>query len=271
MAATKNGYKLADTNMPAFIEQLTHYETKCRQHLSRVRLSHVLGLSAIHWTEAYSDETSAELIRRSFDIRVRQEFESKLPSMLHEVHLVSLKANFELFLNRVLWAVWTSYFRELKSIISANEQLSMRGLADSIAATESIIDDARALIIDRLVPRYGLGSFATALENTTQIRLHQILNRKDYHYWPQIFTAFEVRHLIEHRDSQIDKKFRMDLAPYWTNSTWGARESLDRLKRIAVEEADVAQTYEAMCEATGLVAEAVLEWSSRNAGGHQAH
>ena len=42
--------------MSEFGDRLTHYETKCRQHLSHVRLSHVLALGALSGGQVRSND-----------------------------------------------------------------------------------------------------------------------------------------------------------------------------------------------------------------------
>src|SRR6266404_8185250 len=78
-------------DMPDFAERVMHYDTKCRQHLSRVRLSHVLALGALRWEQVRSDQKYEDLIRSSFGNGTQDVFETKLRMVLHELHLVSLK------------------------------------------------------------------------------------------------------------------------------------------------------------------------------------
>jgi hypothetical protein len=49
------------------------------------------------------------------------------------------------------------------------------------------------------------------------------------------------------------------MARFWVHSSWGARHSLERLEKIAVEE-DVIETCTAMLQATGLLTAEVLRW-----------
>lgn len=202
------------------------------------------------------------MIGASFGSRRDDIFEATLRSVLHELHLVSLKANFELFLNRLLSTMWTFYFADLSHTISAGESVPLRELAESFERVAEPGAGARDLVIDRIIPVHGLHRFESALKQAANIQLRDVLNHKDYRSWPQIYTAFEVRHLVEHRDGKVDNGFRERLRAVWSNSSWGVRESLQHLKKIAVEEEDVIQTYTAMLEATGLFTEAVLRWSS---------
>ena len=47
--------------------------------------------------QIYLDDDVAELARESFVVDLEPSFEPKLCSVLHQIHLGSLKANFELF------------------------------------------------------------------------------------------------------------------------------------------------------------------------------
>jgi hypothetical protein len=111
-------------------ERLTHYDTECRKHLNRVRLSHLLALEAVRFEQDRLDKKHGDLIRASFGNGMQDVFETKLRRVLHELHIVSLKTNFELFLNRLLSTVWTFHFAELAPHISGDEHISLRELAE---------------------------------------------------------------------------------------------------------------------------------------------
>jgi hypothetical protein len=136
-------------------------------------------------------------------------------------------------------------------------------LATSILETGESNADLREFIIAKIVRNQGLAHFTGLLQNATQIRLDELLNAKDFHYWPQIRTAFETRHLLEHRDGKVDAGFREVVAHYWPNSSWGGRLSLEGLERVAVEEEDVIATHDAMLNATELLTIELLRWSRR--------
>lgn len=63
------------------------------------------------------------------------------------------------------------------------------------------------------------------------------------------------------------KNFKTKLAQFWPNSTWG-HQPLQTLEKLVIEEEDVDKTYAAMLDATSLLTEEVLLWSSRNTGRH---
>jgi len=252
--------------MSEFADRLTHYETKCRQHLSRVRLSHVLALGTLSGGQVQSEEI-AGLIRASFDDEILDRYETKVRTVLHHLHLLSLKTNFELFLNRLLTTVWTFQFPVLSLTIPRDMSLLVRDLATEFGHTIESTVDVRNFIIDKIVAVHGLQQLKTALQKTIRIALPHVLNHKNIHYWPQIYTAFEVRHLVEHRDGRVDREFVRKMALTWVQSSWGKHGIIpEPLEKVPVEEEDVIKTYEAMSEATSLLTTEVLRWSGQTNG-----
>src|ERR1700734_2551946 len=133
--------------MPEFSERVAYYGTKCREHLSRVRLSHELALGAAGSERTRSDQSVDDLIRASFGDKMPASVEMKVFEVLYKVHLMSLKANFELFLNRLLSTVWTFHFTDLAPTIAVEKPLSLRELATSIIESNA---DARAFVIEKI-------------------------------------------------------------------------------------------------------------------------
>ena len=120
-------------------------------------------------------------------------------------------------------------------------------------------------VIDRMVPGHGLRPFTNEIKKTTGVSLKYVLDTSNPSYWPQIYTAFEVRHLVEHRDGKIDAEFRSNVAQCWPNTTWGRRgNNLQQLEKIEVADEDVVTTYHTMLDAARLMTEAVLDWASKN-------
>ena len=238
-------------------ERLRHYHTKCIQHLNRVRLSHVLALKALQNEQALMTQECQSLVRASFVDMPPTEKLAKMHEALHSQHLCSLKINFEQFLNRLLTTVWSFNFTKLAAKVSGREEVKLRELADSIVAAGESSVDMRDFFIGRIVPVQGLETFDDAFRDATQIRLRDVLYGKNHRYWPQILTAFEIRHLVEHRDGSVDVKFRRVVKDVWSNSSWGEL-SLDRLRKVPVREADVIETHGAMLNAADLITERLL-------------
>jgi hypothetical protein len=254
--------------MTDFAERIKHYETKCRQHLNRVRLSHELALGALSAERVQTNEF-VELIHASFDEDGQDRYEAEVRSGLSKLHLLSLKANFELFLNRVLSTVLKFQWPNLSSVILRDaHEISVRELAASFAHATDSSGEVQEFIIDRIVPSNGLGQFERVLEQATGIRLRRLIYGKDKtkRCWPQIYTAFAVRHLVEHREGRVDQRFREQVVDVWAQSTWGKCSDLERLDKVPVEKEDVAETCTAMLEATSLLSGELLSWSSSQAG-----
>ncbi len=184
-------------------DRLTHYKIKCSQNLNRVRLSHILALKAVQDEQILSEGKYQDLVRASF-ANTEQDNKNlaRMRTVLHNQHLLSLKINFELFLNRLLSTIWAFHFTELAPTISGEVSLSEIG-ATVVEAGESPAD-LREFIIEKVVGNQGLEHFEKVLKRATQIRLRDVLYAKDFHYWPQIYTAFQARHLVEHRDGKVD-------------------------------------------------------------------
>lgn len=98
--------------------RLRYYSDQGRRHLKRVLLSHRMALDTVQRAPFIRGGKYAELIRGSFPTARREEYILKVSNGLHEVHLVSLKSNFELFLNRILSTIWAFHFAELAGTIS---------------------------------------------------------------------------------------------------------------------------------------------------------
>ena len=128
--------------------------------------------------------------------------------------------------------------------------------------TDSSVE-VQEFVIDKIVPANGLEGFQDVLKKTIGIDLRGVLYSKDKQCWPQICTAFAVRHLVEHRDGRVDRKFREKVEQVWGESSWSRHTDIKRSKKVPVEEKDVDKTCDAMLEATGLLAEEVRRWSLR--------
>ena len=242
-------------------ERLRHYHIKCSQHLNRVRLSHLLALKALENEKPLVDTDYQDLVLASFADMPWPKTLAKMHSALHKQHLVSLKINFELFLDRLLTTVWSFNFAELAAKVSRKEEeVPLHELAESIVRAGESNVDMRDFVIGRIVPEHGLHKFEEKLKDATKVRLRDILYAKNRHYWPQILTAFEIRHLVEHRDGWVNAKFRENVKDVWSNSSWGERLSLDGLHKVPVEEVDVIKTHDAMLNSVDIITEKLLQW-----------
>src|SRR5687767_9746533 len=118
-------------------ERVTFYYQKCEQHLSRVRVSHLLALRAVDIGVADSHEDFRKIVDVAFPNLNAARIEQKLMSGLNQVHLVALKADFELFLNRVLTALVVEGLQRAAEDMSAEKRLKLiHVLVDSLLRGE---------------------------------------------------------------------------------------------------------------------------------------
>jgi hypothetical protein len=239
--------------------RLRHYGKKCEEHLTRVRLSLQLSLDAVERITCNSAAAINELVRASFDQPSPAILDSKLRWGLCELHLLALKADFELFLNRMLTVVWDAHFERLASERTPKKDVRLKELAASVARGVC----GRDFVVEAVVPKHGLDELAASLRETTGIELSENLPGYDFTRWSQVSVAFQVRHLVEHLDGKADPKFRREVQKYWCHSTWCKRHpDLEDLDRIRVELVDVDYTYTAMRDAARLLTHALLKWDA---------
>jgi hypothetical protein len=245
--------------------RLNYYKRKCHEHLSRVRLSHAFALERLRRNGLFSDGSVNELISASFANGLHEQAgNQKLEKVINELHLMALKANFELYLNRLLTTLWTFHFSQLVDTIAGDKRISLADLASAVAEHADEFS-AKKFVIEQIVPGYGLRRFTNEIKKTIHVSVEDVLDTKDPTYWPQIYTAFEVRHLIEHCDGKVDGDFREHVAASWPNTTWGRHgNNLWTVEKVEVAEEDVKITYSAMLEAARLITEQVIGWGSKN-------
>lgn len=238
-------------------ERLRHYGTKGEQHLTRVLLSHRLALDGLRFDDERSPRVS-DIVRASFDSIDPAALDVKLRRGLHELHLTALKSEFELYLNRVLTVFWSAHFVSLAGNTSKRE-IPLREVAD--ATLQGI--SGQDLIVEKMVPNHGLRAFVDALKVATGIKLPKDLPNYDFALWSQIQVAFQVRHIIEHRDGKIDGDFLANVRTFWGHSSWSERNApITARDRITVEESDVTCTHKAMHKAVSILTNLLAKASS---------
>jgi hypothetical protein len=152
----------------------------------------------------------------------------------------------------MVYCLWWSQFDLLA------EQTAKRLLKTSVTLHEI----AHALprqggmefVIGQVIPSHGLDLLAKCFEGTTGRSLPDALNKQAPALWSQIHSAFEVRHLIEHRKGKIDQRFIDEVAshPLWDNSSWTDFPLSVRAK-IEVRAKDFDATCDAMIRAAEIV------------------
>jgi hypothetical protein len=214
--------------------------------------------------EAGGTEQYTQLICEALEAQDREapRLQQKLVEVVVESHFLTLKVNFEYFLNRMLYCLWSSQF----------EQLARRVARGALAKAVRLRDFAQALsgqggkefVIASVVAAHGLDRMADCFQDTAGKSLPKALNALDPSLWCQIHSAFEVRHLIEHRKGKADQRFLDEVASHalWKNSSW-ADFPLSRQAPVEVRAKDFDATCAAMVQAaeiiTALTSECWLE------------
>ncbi len=177
--------------------------------------------------------------------------------------LLELKANFELYLAKLLSLAVTSRPDDVLERARAAKLTITIPLwsVGNVEACQSALERA-------FVPRHGLGRMATAVQQLTGVDLGRALNagangRLERHQvWPQIRSAFQVRHALEHNNGRIDSVFLDKVKPgLWRNSSWGRRgEPLETGGKPDVCGPDVQDTQAAMLQAVPVLASVMSDW-----------
>ena len=170
----------------------------------------------------------------------------------------------------MLYCLWFHNFEELvrKKSGPLKESSTLREFALSLSR-----QGGKEFVIDRVVPGHGLERMGKCFKETTGIAVSDRLNAANPKNWPQIHSAFEVRHLIEHRKGKVDQRFLNEVASrgLWQHSSWADfplgqgsadapgqpsgvdRPALSRAARIEVREQDFSATFDAMVESAALL------------------
>lgn len=240
------------------LSRIEYYCRKAKQHLTRVRVSHQIALASVSRGTSGSDVTP-QLLTAAFGSGDTAALADKLSPMVNEIHLVALKANFELFLNRMLTALWVGWFKDILASYSGDERLTMKDLGEILVNGDRSLT-AEDLLVEAVVPRHGLTAFRTAIKAATGLDLRSIIYAGNKQRWPQVWVAFSVRHLVEHRDGRVDADFRKTVRDEWPFSSWGSAD-LASTQKVLVMHDDVMATYRSMMESVDVVTTALTEWS----------
>lgn len=248
-----------DDSVDPCVERIGYYSDRCREHLTRVRMSHYVGLSACR-SHLPAGRVHGLMVRSYGDRQPFPDPRGQLATTVHKVHLVALKTNFELYLNRLLWAHWTTRFKGLAERCSDKQPVGLKDLANALVGeAEDPAAAVRDLLIDRIIPRYDLTRLVDALRFASGVSIDELIQERNARYWAQIEVTFHVRHLVEHRDGWIDRPFRNAVALTWPHTSWGRRLDLPSIRRIPVEAQDVVHAYRAMTRSTDIVRNALVQ------------
>ena len=210
------------TFTPTSFGRISYYSEKCQEHLSRVRVSHVLALCSLRGDSEGVRKANdlGDLIKNSFAGPVDEAKQAeKLREIVHEQHLVGLKANFELYLSLVLTSLVTHHG---KAIADKMERLESDSLTLRMRWNRMTRTPCETPSPHRLC-RAGdweswLNFWKRPLESDSQ-RCPKCPTSRKWSTGFRFQTAFHVRHLVEHRDNKVDAKFRRDVSATWRRST----------------------------------------------------
>jgi hypothetical protein len=223
------------------------YGFKCRQRLSRTQLSHELALH--HLAEVVDTPAGefAPLLKAAIKAHDREQprLHEKLVKIIVESHFLTLKANFEYFLNRMLYCLWSRQFEQLA--YRSRTKVVLRDVSRALSDTA-----ARERVIDSLIPAHGLDKLKDAFHEATTQSLPVELDKHAPGVWNQIHTAFEVRHLVEHRNGKVDSQFLNKVQ--WKQSSWHDFPVSEQAQ-IEVRREDFDKTCETMIRAATIITE----------------
>jgi hypothetical protein len=140
-------------------------------------------------------------------------------------------------------------------------KVSLRDLAKALTGP-----GGKEFVIEKIIPRQGLDPMAKCFLETTRKSLRDTLNKVDPKLWSQIYSAFAVRHLIEHRKGKIDQRFLDEVVSrsFWRNSSWADFVAQPPRRgtgpaRIEVREEDFEATFDAMVRAAKIMTDLTKE------------
>jgi hypothetical protein len=255
--ANMHGESSGHSQREKFREECDFYTRKCQQRLYRTCLSckftldHLRRLRVIAELEEYKrllDEALQGI--QGSDLSLLRE---RLIKVVFKSHFLNLKVNFEYFLNRMLYCIWSSQFERLahQKGMKFGARVTLREFSQALSG-----QGGNECIIGRVVPSHGLKEMNKFLRQTTGKSLYDQHYARNSKVWSQIHTAFEVRHLIEHRKGKVNDQFLREVP--WKNSSWADFPVVEHAK-IEVREGDFTATFEAMVEAVESVNAVIRE------------
>jgi hypothetical protein len=246
---------------------ITYYREKCEQHLRRTMASYDLSVEALKSVDLAPFLTRHPALFDNDDPTPQKR--ARMQTVLIKSHFLLLKVELELFLHLLAlenWRTALSDERMGKKTLAPAARKVLKKLTPPDAEALLAHTDVVEALCAAIVPRQGLDKIAEAMK-PVGTDLKKLCYARGPRVWPQIKTAFEVRHLIEHRNGLIDRSFReRSSAPEnWTSSNWGKRlgELTERQKKVTVTETDLRETADAMLEALIALDESCRELVAR--------
>jgi hypothetical protein len=223
---------------------ITYYHTKCVQFLQRTMTSFDLAKQAL----AQSDPQSfaADHIGLFDSNLPTQEKIPRMQKVLIKSHFLLLKVQLELFLHLLGLECWRIALLELRAGRAGLSEEAWKKLKSPEPRELLEHNDSIEALCASVVPQHGLKEIVASMR-LVGTDLITLLNNKDHQVWSQVFTAFQVRHLIEHRNGFIDENFRNAVKSTWATSSWGKKlGDICNEQRITVTEEDLRDTAKQM-------------------------
>jgi hypothetical protein len=140
-----------------------------------------------------------------------------------------------------------------KTLLSQDSNLAefAVAVADGLAA-------AKEFIMRRIVPAQGLDRFLKIILESTEsdkrpgIDLRHEICTHNHRVWSQIAMAFQVRHLLEHTNGEIDGEFLKKVGGDKKQSSW-ADHPFDKGLRIEMRDKDFDEIFDAMVNAAPII------------------
>jgi len=194
-----------------------------------------------------------------------QHLQPELASLAVKTHFLLLKVNFELFLNRIIYWACDRHFGHLV------QSKGFASLLDAFKKTLDIEDfvnqiahnTGKEYVLETMVPAQGLDRFTDILKKGFNISMPGVVGES---YHSQIYCAFEVRHLIEHRNGKVDGRFKRNVARCWRKSSWHD-VSLEKGSRLDIRQGDFDSTFEAMLHGVHAIGESVERYEPKKIDG----
>jgi hypothetical protein len=224
------------TDNEGYRKRCEGYRAKCQQHLRRTELARRLALSQVAPGAGFL-AANRQLVDEALGGTSPDPLDA-LRSVITRTHFLLLKVEFEFFLVRMAHCVWEHHL------------------------VAQAPDGWKGHVLQKVVPSHGLGRLAQSLKISTGVDLKHLLNKGPSPCWPQVWSAFEVRHLIEHANGKVDHAFLTQVvaSSLWKNSSWGS-VLLAEGGKVPIREEDFDATFHAMIAATDLLGTALEGWT----------
>lgn len=218
-----------------FLTDVSYSERKCREHLARAKLALVLSTASSH--DDHELAKHASLV--GLAVGATDDVVGRVAEALTRSLFLDLKVNFELF----LWTMCRVWLRHdlvetMRRLVAMTPQpkalkdlLKQRTIAQAFSSPDSVM----------FLPSQGLSILTMLLNSMTPGA-----SVDDVNGWAQVKVAFEVRHLVEHRNGRVDDSFARSVAPFWELSSWNRQTRPAVNDIVQVQAVDFEQTYAAM-------------------------